>query len=561
MALTEVSVAGPNDASPRTYGMRAIFDAQRAAFLRAGPPPLAERRADLENLAHAIARSAGALEAAISADFGNRSRHETALAEIFPAQATIRHALRNLARWMRPKRVSVGLELMPATARILYQPVGVVGIISPWNYPFNLAIVPLVAALAAGNRVMLKPSELAPRTAQFIADLLAELFPAEKVATVVGGPETGRAFAGLPFDHLLYTGSTAVGRMVMQAAAENLTPVTLELGGKSPCIVGEDAALPSAVESIVHGKLFNAGQTCIAPDYVLLPEAKPRRIHRARRRGPCRNSIRRSPPIPTTPRSSTTGTTGASRSYIAEAKAQRRDRSSKSTRRSETLPPASPQTRADTGDRTRRRTRRDARGDLSDRCCRSRPTRTLDAGDRLRQRAPRPLALYYFGADAQSATRCCARTISGGASVNTTLLHFAVENLPFGGVGASGHRRLSRRVRLSDLFPSQGRVPAKPPQWPMAAPSAVRPARRHAAEISHARINLPASHVIRCRHERLPFVHRPARPVERRAEAARRGRSAPGGSREIALCPAGLGRHPRLFAREDADRSGFLSPR
>ncbi len=181
---------------------------------------------------------------------------------------------------MKPKRVPVGLELFPASARIVHQPLGVVGIISPWNYPFNLAIVPLIAALAAGNRVMLKPSELTPRTSEFMATFLAKLFPAEKVATVLGGPETGAAFSALPFDHLFYTGSTAVGRHVMLAAAENLTPVTLELGGKSPCIVAADAPLASVAESIASGKLLNAGQTCIAPDYVLVPEQPPRSAHR-----------------------------------------------------------------------------------------------------------------------------------------------------------------------------------------------------------------------------------------------------------------------------------------
>ena len=164
---------------PITADMRAIFDAQRAAFLRAGPPPLEERRADLKKLADAVGRGGDRLAATISADFGHRSRHETEIGEIFPAQSAIRHTLRHLRRWMRPKRVAVGFELMPAGARILYQPVGVVGIISPWNYPFNLAIVPLVAALAAGNRVLLKPSELTPRTSGLLAELLAALFPPE----------------------------------------------------------------------------------------------------------------------------------------------------------------------------------------------------------------------------------------------------------------------------------------------------------------------------------------------------------------------------------------------
>jgi coniferyl-aldehyde dehydrogenase len=165
-----------NEARPATVDMRVVFDAQRAAFLHAGAPSLQERRADLKKLGDAISRGVDRLAAAINADFGSRSRHETELGEVFPAQSAIRHTLRHLSGWMRPKRVSVGLELVPAAARILYQPVGVVGIISPWNYPFNLAIVPLVAALAAGNRVMLKPSELTPRTSNFLADLLADLF-------------------------------------------------------------------------------------------------------------------------------------------------------------------------------------------------------------------------------------------------------------------------------------------------------------------------------------------------------------------------------------------------
>jgi len=207
----------------------------------------------------------------ISSDFGGPPRHESLLAEVVAVCASIRHASPHSPNWMRPKRVPVSFELKPGRARILYQPVGVVGIISPWNYPFQLAIMPLIAALAAGNRVMLKPSELTPHTAEFIADFLAGLFPTEQVVTVLGNREIGAAFSRLPFDHLLYTGSTAVGRLVMEAAAKNLTPVTLELGGKSPCIIGEDAALPSAVESIVYGKLLNAGQTCIAPDYVLVP--------------------------------------------------------------------------------------------------------------------------------------------------------------------------------------------------------------------------------------------------------------------------------------------------
>jgi coniferyl-aldehyde dehydrogenase len=420
---------------PIAADMRATFDAQRAAFLRAGAPSLQERRADLKKLADAIGSSGERLAAAISADFGHRSRHETEIGEIFPAQSAIRHTLRHVARWMRPKRVAVGFELMPASARILYQPVGVVGIISPWNYPFNLAIVPLVAALAAGNRVMLKPSELTPRTSDFLAELLAGLFPPEQVATIVGGPEIGQAFARLPFDHLFYTGSTAVGRLVMQAAADNLTPVTLELGGKSPCIIGEDAALPSAAESIVHGKLLNAGQTCIAPDYVLLPRQRldefvslatdtARKFYPTLAQNPDYSSIINERHYRRVAQ------------YVAEAKA-------KGVRAIEINPahdalPADarklpPTLLIEPGDDLSV-----MREEIFGPVLPVKTYRSLDEAIDYVNGHPRPLALYYFGADTAKRDEVLRRTISGGATVNGTLFHFAAENLPFGGIGPSG---------------------------------------------------------------------------------------------------------------------------
>jgi coniferyl-aldehyde dehydrogenase len=415
--------------------MRATLEAQRTAFARAGAPSLQERRADLVKLGEAIGRNTERLAQAISADFGNRSRHETELGEVVPAQAAIRHTLRHLAGWMQPKRVSVGIELLPATARIIYQPVGVVGIISPWNYPFNLSIVPLVAALAAGNRAMLKPSELTPRTSDFIGELAAGLFPPDKVATVIGGPEVGQAFARLPFDHLLYTGSTAVGRLVMQAAAENLTPVTLELGGKSPCILGPDAALPRAVESIVYGKLLNAGQTCIAPDYVLLPEGKLDAFIKL-----TVDAVRKFyPTLAANPDYTSIINERHYRrvaQYVAEAKASR-------TRVIEINP------------------RQEA---LAAEARKLAPTLVIEPSDDLAvmreeifgpvmpiktyrrleeavdyvNKHPRPLALYYFGAEPRERDEILRKTTSGGASVNTTLFHFAADNLPFGGIGPSG---------------------------------------------------------------------------------------------------------------------------
>ncbi|MDR3423361.1 MAG: coniferyl aldehyde dehydrogenase [Xanthobacteraceae bacterium] len=415
--------------------MRAVFDAQRAAFLRAGAPSLQERRTDLTKLGEAIKQSAGRLAEAISADFGNRSRHETALGEIMPVQSAIRHTLRHLPGWMRPKRVSVGLELMPAGARILYQPVGVVGIISPWNYPLNLSIVPLIAALAAGNRVMLKPSELTPRTSDFLAELLGGLFPSDKVATVVGGPDTGQAFARLPFDHLLYTGSTAVGRLVMQAAAENLTPVTLELGGKSPCILGEDASLPGAVESIVYGKLVNAGQTCIAPDYVLLPEPRLDEFITL-----TVDTVEKFyPTLAGNPDYTSMVNDRHYRrvaQYIAEAKANGA-RVIEINPKRETLPAEgrklAPTLVIEPGDNLSI-----MRDEIFGPVLPVKNYRSLDQAIDYVNAHPRPLALYYFGTDQAKRDKVLRKTVSGGASVNTTLFHFAAENLPFGGIGPSG---------------------------------------------------------------------------------------------------------------------------
>ncbi len=415
--------------------MRAIFDAQRASFLRAGAPSLQERRTDLTKLGDAIKRSAGRLADAISADFGNRSRHETGLGEVMPVQSAIRHTLRHLPGWMRPKRVSVGIELLPASARILYQPVGVVGIISPWNYPFNLAIVPLIAAIAAGNRVMLKPSELTPRTSDFLAELLGGLFPSEQVATVVGGPNIGQAFARLPFDHLLYTGSTAVGRLVMQAAAENLTPVTLELGGKSPCILGEDASLPGAVESIVYGKLVNAGQTCIAPDYVLLPEWRLDEFVKL-----TVDTVEKFyPTLAGNPDYTSMVNERHYRrvaQYVAEAKASG-TRVVEINPKREALPAEArklaPTLVIEPGDDLSI-----MRDEIFGPVLPIKTYRGLDQAIDYVNRHPRPLALYYFGTDPRKRDEVLRKTVSGGASVNTTLFHFAAENLPFGGVGPSG---------------------------------------------------------------------------------------------------------------------------
>ncbi|HML27730.1 MAG TPA: aldehyde dehydrogenase family protein, partial [Hyphomicrobium sp.] len=250
----------------------ALLAKQRAAFLRDGPPSAAQRRADLRKLKRALLTRRPQFEAAISKDFGYRSAYETRIMELIPIIQAINYLRRNLAKWMRPERRRVSLHFIPGQARVYYQPLGVVGIVSPWNYPLSLAVMPLLSAIAAGNRAILKPSELTPATTELLKSTLRDIFPEDQVAVVSGGPELGAAFSRLPFDHLVFTGSSNVGRMVMKEAAEHLVPVTLELGGKSPTLIGPDADIETAAGSVAYGKLANAGQTCIAPDYVLIHE-------------------------------------------------------------------------------------------------------------------------------------------------------------------------------------------------------------------------------------------------------------------------------------------------
>jgi len=266
MTVTEAATQ-PTDAE--RFGH--ILDVQRAAYLRDGAPSLAARRSDLNNLKAALIARRSAIEEAINTDFGHRSRHETAMMELVGVVQGIDYLQRNLRRFMLPTRRRIALPLRFGTNRVEYQPLGVVGVISPWNYPVNLSLMPVVTAIAAGNRVMLKPSKFTPATNALLASMIGEIFPEEQVAVVSGD---GAAFSTLPFDHLVFTGSSSVGRAVMKAASENLVPVTLELGGKSPTIVAKGRVTDPSVSSIVFGKLLSGGQTCIAPDYALVHESE-----------------------------------------------------------------------------------------------------------------------------------------------------------------------------------------------------------------------------------------------------------------------------------------------
>jgi coniferyl-aldehyde dehydrogenase len=253
--------------------MRRLFDTQRTAFMAAPMPDLAARRADLKRLKDVLIANRERFVVALSADFGGRAGPET-MAEILVVVHHINYCLRRLKRWMKPQRRGTSLLMATTKAMVYFQPLGVVGIVAPWNYTIALSAGPLVFALAAGNRVMIKMSETTPRTAELMRHVLSEAFEERQVAVVLGEAESAMEFTRLPFDHLLFTGGSEIGRHVMRAAAGNLTPVTLELGGKSPTLISEDVPMGLAAERICFGKALNAGQTCVAPDYVLCPASR-----------------------------------------------------------------------------------------------------------------------------------------------------------------------------------------------------------------------------------------------------------------------------------------------
>jgi coniferyl-aldehyde dehydrogenase len=418
-----------------TEDLHALLRVQQVAFRSDMSPSLAVRRDRLKRLNALVESHAREFAAAISSDFGTRSPIEIRITETLFLQSGIRHALRHLPRWMKPRRVSTAFAYRPGRSMILRQPLGVVGIISPWNYPLQLALAPLIGALAAGNRAILKPSELTPAFSQALAEGIAKTYAGDEVAVVTGDASVGQQFASLPFDHLVFTGSTAVGREVAQAAARNLTPVTLELGGKSPAIIDVSCNLEVVIDRIAWGKLINAGQTCIAPDYMLVP----------------RNDVDR---------------------FVAQLR-------SSMTR----LYPkfrSNPDYSGIISERHLRRLRElieDARGrgatvievepldfTLAAAGRQLPPTLLLNVSDNMRimseeifgpilpiipydtlaealayiNRRERPLALYWFGENRQARDQVLAGTIAGGVSINDTLLHIAQEGLPFGGVGASG---------------------------------------------------------------------------------------------------------------------------
>jgi acyl-CoA reductase-like NAD-dependent aldehyde dehydrogenase len=409
-----------------------VFQDQRRAFRQHPYPDASERQSHLQTLIGLLTENVGAFVESINADFGHRCGQETRLLEIVPSIRSAKYAKANVAKWMKPERKSVAAWFRFGRARVIRQPLGVVGIIVPWNFPLLLAVGPLVAALAAGNRVMFKISEYSPAFGQSFAKLISRNFARDQIAVVCGGLEVARAFAAMPFDHLLFTGSTAVGREVMKAAAENLTPVTLELGGKSPAIVGPDFSVELAARRIMWGKCLNAGQSCIAPDYVLVPAGKELAFAEA-----AKSAVRRFFPA---------GAGGCDYSaivndrhyqrllaYLADALEKGAQCTLLMEGQSETsrkMPPMLLQAV------------RDDMAVMQDEIFGPLlpliPYQSVDDALRFVSDRPRPLAFYYFDRDRRRIKGVLQRTISGGVTVNDTMLHIAQEHLPFGGIGPSG---------------------------------------------------------------------------------------------------------------------------
>ncbi|HEY5105312.1 MAG TPA: coniferyl aldehyde dehydrogenase [Caulobacteraceae bacterium] len=419
--------------------MQSRLDAQKAAQLRDGTPDAKLRIDRLDRCIGLLVDHRGEIEEALNSDFGSRSREATAFTDVAASIGALKYAKSHLARWMRPekrKTTPAILGVFGAKAQVRFVPKGVVGLISPWNFPVNLTFTPLAGVLAAGNRAMIKPSEFTPATSALMARMFADAFSPDDITVVIGGSEVGQAFAGLAFDHLIFTGATSIARHVMRAAAENLTPLTLELGGKSPVILGRSADMRTAAARIMNGKTLNAGQICLAPDYVLMPADQiPAFIDQAR--------AAVGQMFPTLKDNGDYSAIVSQRhfdritGYIEEARAG-------GARIVELKP--------DGEDLSQQEHRKIA------------PTLIIDPTDAMKvmqeeifgpvlpvkgyasidealayvNAHDRPLGLYYFGQDKIEQEQVLERTISGGVTVNDVVFHVAQEDLPFGGVGPSG---------------------------------------------------------------------------------------------------------------------------
>jgi coniferyl-aldehyde dehydrogenase len=419
--------------------MLSLLERQKAAYLSEGVVSAATRRDRLERAINLLKNHKDALVEAMSADFGHRSAPQSMFTDIAGSIGPLRHAQAGLEKWMKPEKRKAGpfpLNLLGAKARVEYQPLGVVGVISPWNFPVNLTFTPLAGILGAGNRCMIKPSEYTPATSEVMAEIFPKEFDELEIAVVTGGAQTGADFSALPFDHLLFTGATSIAKHVMRAASENLVPVTLELGGKSPVVVSRSADIQKTADAIMTGKMLNAGQICLAPDYVFVPDEKVDEFVESAQR-----SVGRMYPtlLENDDYTSIINQRHYERlnGYIEEAK-------EKGAQVVEINPAGEdfrqqpyykiPPTLVVNPDDDLAVMKDEIFGPVLPVKGYSSVEETIDyVNDN-----PRPLGLYYFGTDEAEENQVLSHTTSGGVTVNDVVMHVAQEDLPFGGVGPSG---------------------------------------------------------------------------------------------------------------------------
>jgi coniferyl-aldehyde dehydrogenase len=418
--------------------MLAILDRQKQDYLREGVVSAETRIDRLDRSINLLKKYGPELCDAMAADFGHRSLQQSKLTDIDGSIGPLENAKKNVRRWMKPqkRKTMFPLNILGSNSRVEYQPLGVVGCISPWNLPVQLTFAPLAGIFAAGNRTMIKPSEFTPQTSALMAKMFAEAYSEEEVAVFTGGPEVGSAFSTLPFDHLLFTGATSIAKHVMRAAAENLVPVTLELGGKSPVIIGEDADIELTAANVMAGKTMNAGQICLAPDYVFVPESRADEFVAAAQASVKKmfSDIKDNPDY-----TSIVNERHFERltGYIDDAKA-------KGARVIE-INPADEDFSQQQHHRIPPTIIMDPTDDMTvmqeeifGPVLPVKRYTNIDEPIQYVNDHPRPLGLYYFGKDSAQERKVLDRTTSGGVTVNDVIMHITQEDLPFGGVGPSG---------------------------------------------------------------------------------------------------------------------------
>lgn len=415
-----------------------ILDSQRRAFNAEGQVALATRIDRLDRCIALLVDNKEAICDAVNKDFGCRSKYVTLMTDVMTSVGSLNFVKKNLKKWMKPEKRTpfMPMNFLGAKAHVHHQPKGVVGIMTPWNVPVNMIFSPLADVIGAGNRAMIKPSEFTPHTAEIMKSLFAQYFEETEISIVTGGPEMGAAFSALPLDHLIFTGASSIGRLVMRAAAENMVPVTLELGGKSPVIVGEDCDIAKAAERIITGKSMNGGQLCISPDYCFVPQNRLEAFLNH-----CKAVIAEQFP-----------TVQGNPDFVACINERHFDRvknyideaSASNTRVIPLCPPGEEfSAREDHKIALHLIVNADdgltcMQDEIFGAVLNIKTYDNLDDVIRFINSRERPLALYYFGPDKAEQDKVINETISGGVSVNAIALHVACDDMPFGGVGNSG---------------------------------------------------------------------------------------------------------------------------